>query len=232
MICTGLGNRLTMGLGATYHTKFCLPVTKKGYSGVAIYSKVKPLSVTKGIGISEHDQEGRVLTLEFDEFYLVAVYVPNSGEERLDYRTQEWDVAFRDYILGLKKPFIVTGDLNVARTEIDVHNPKSCAKSPGFKPEERESMEVLMKSENQFGRVMDVYRELYPEDQVNGYTYWSMRFNGKENNRGWRIDYFLVSESLWPKVVDMFVGDETSDGDDGKRVRMSDHAPICLHMRK
>ncbi|MBQ7205065.1 MAG: exodeoxyribonuclease III [Muribaculaceae bacterium] len=172
---------------------------KKGYSGTAIYSRHEPLSVTYGIGIEEHDHEGRVITLEMPDFYLVTCYTPNSqdGLKRLDYR-MTWEDAFRDYLLALdgKKPVIVCGDLNVAHQEIDLKNPKTNRKNAGFTDEEREKMTVLLGS-----GFTDTWRFFNP-DVADVYSWWSYRFKAREKNAGWRIDYFLVSNRLQEKLTD------------------------------
>jgi len=172
---------------------------KKGYSGTAIYSRHEPLSVTYGIGIEEHDHEGRVITLEMPDFYLVTCYTPNSqdGLKRLDYR-MTWEDAFRDYLLALdgKKPVIVCGDLNVAHQEIDLKNPKTNRKNAGFTDEEREKMTVLLAS-----GFTDTWRFFNP-DVADVYSWWSYRFKAREKNAGWRIDYFLVSNRLQEKLSD------------------------------
>ena len=166
---------------------------KKGYSGTAIFSKVKPLSVTYGLGIEEHDHEGRVITLELESYYLITVYTPNSQEElrRLDYR-MKWDDDFRAYLKKLeeKKPVIVCGDLNVAHKEIDLKNPKTNRKNAGFTDEERAKFTTLLES-----GFTDTFRYFYPE-QEGIYSWWSYRFKAREKNAGWRIDYFLTSDSL------------------------------------
>ena len=166
---------------------------KKGYSGTAIFSKVKPLSVTYGLGIEEHDHEGRVITLELESYYLITVYTPNSQEElrRLDYR-MKWDDDFRAYLKKLeeKKPVIVCGDLNVAHKEIDLKNPKTNRKNAGFTGEERAKFATLLES-----GFTDTFRYFYPE-QEGIYSWWSYRFKAREKNAGWRIDYFLTSDSL------------------------------------
>ncbi len=170
---------------------------KKGYSGVAIFSRHTPLSVTKGIGIPGHDNEGRVLTLEFAQFYLVTVYTPNSqdGLRRLDYRG-EWDEAFRAYVMSLDKakPVIICGDLNVAHKEIDLKNPKTNRKNPGFTDAERNAFTRLLDS-----GFIDTFRHFFP-DTADAYTWWSYRFRAREKNAGWRIDYFLISSRLLPEL--------------------------------
>ena len=189
---------------------------KKGYSGTAIVTKEEPISVKRGIGIGEHDTEGRVLTLEFNEFYLVNVYTPNSkqGLERLDYR-MVWEDVFRKYLKDLEKskPVILCGDLNVAHKEIDLKNPKTNRKNAGFTDEEREKMTELLDS-----GFIDTFRYFYP-DTEGIYSWWSYRFNARANNAGWRIDYFLASESLKSKL-------------DGAKIHTtiegSDHCPVEL----
>ncbi len=170
---------------------------KKGYSGTAIFTKHHPLSVTYGLGIEEHDHEGRVITLEYENFYLITVYVPNSQDElqRLDYR-MTWEDAFRNYICELdkKKPVIFCGDLNVAHKEIDLKNPKTNRRSAGFTDEEREKFTVLLQA-----GFTDTFRFFYP-DQEQIYSWWSYRFKSRERNTGWRIDYFVTSERLNDKL--------------------------------
>lgn len=187
---------------------------KKGYSGTAIFTKHKPISVSYGIGIDEHDHEGRVITLEMDNFYLVTVYTPNSqdGLKRLDYR-MTWEEDFRKYLLSLdkNKPVIVCGDLNVAHKEIDLKNPKTNRKNAGFTDEEREKFQILLN--NGF---IDTFRYFYPE-QENIYSWWSYRFKAREKNAGWRIDYFLVSDRLKDKLSDAKIHTE---------IFGSDHCPV------
>ena len=189
---------------------------KKGYSGTAIFTKEKPMSVQNGIGVEEHDHEGRVITLEFEHFYMVTVYTPNSQNElaRLSYR-MTWEEAFLEYLKRLEesKPVIVCGDMNVAHKEIDLKNPKTNRKNAGFTDEEREKFSQLL--ENGF---IDTYRYFYPD--VEGmYSWWSYRFKAREKNAGWRIDYFLVSESLKDKLEDAKIHTE---------VQGSDHCPVEL----
>ena len=171
---------------------------RKGYSGTAVFAKREPVSVRYGLGIEEHDKEGRVITLEYPEFWLVTVYTPNSQAElaRLDYRCQ-WEDVFRDYLGQLKaqKPVIVCGDLNVAHREIDLKNPKTNTKNAGFTPEERQKMTELLDS-----GFVDSFRKLYP-DAEGIYSWWSYRFKAREKNAGWRIDYFLVSEDAGEKIT-------------------------------
>ncbi|MDE5779335.1 MAG: exodeoxyribonuclease III [Lachnospiraceae bacterium] len=193
---------------------------KKGYSGTAVFTKKEPVSVTKGMGIEEHDKEGRVITLEFENFYMVTVYTPNSQNElaRLSYR-MEWEDAFLAYLKGLEesKPVIVCGDMNVAHKEIDLKNPKTNRKNAGFTDEEREKFSVLL--ENGF---VDTYRHFYP-DKEGVYSWWSYRFKAREKNAGWRIDYFLVSESLTDKLTDAGILTD---------VMGSDHCPVELLMEE
>lgn len=189
---------------------------KKGYSGTAVFSKKTPLHVQYGIGIPEHDTEGRVITLEFDTFYFVGVYTPNAqdGLKRLDYR-MAWEDAFRAYILSLdeKKPVILCGDLNVAHQEIDLKNPKTNRKNPGFTDEERGKMTQMLDS-----GMLDSFRYLYP-DVTGAYSWWSYRGRARENNAGWRIDYFLVSQKIKDDVVGARIHPE---------IMGSDHCPVEL----
>ena len=189
---------------------------KKGYSGTAIFTRREPMSVAYGIGIEEHDQEGRVITLEFAEFYLVTVYTPNSQSElaRLDYRMR-WEDAFLSYLKGLeeKKPIVFCGDLNVAHKEIDLKNPKTNRKDAGFTDEERGKFSTLLGQ-----GFIDTYRYFYP-DQEGIYSWWSYRFQARKKNAGWRIDYFCVSESLKEKLVDAKIHTE---------IMGSDHCPVEL----
>lgn len=189
---------------------------RKGYSGTAVFTRVKPLSVSYGIGVQEHDTEGRVITLEMEDFYFVCVYVPNSGDAlvRLGYR-MTWEDAFRKYLLSLdsKKPVIVCGDLNVAHEEIDLKNPKTNRRNAGFTDEEREKMTVLLDS-----GFTDTFRFFYP-DAKDQYSWWSYRMRAREKNVGWRIDYFLVSKSLDGRLKDAKIHQE---------VMGSDHCPVEL----
>lgn len=189
---------------------------KKGYSGTALFTKTEPLSVTYGIGIKEHDQEGRVICAEFAEFYLVTVYTPNSQNElaRLDYR-MEWEDAFLAYLKNLEKnkPVIVCGDLNVAHEEIDLKNPKTNHKNAGFTDEERAKMTTFLQS-----GFIDTFRYFYP-DREEIYSWWSYRFHAREKNAGWRIDYFIASECLKEKLVDAKIDTQ---------VLGSDHCPVEL----
>ena len=190
---------------------------KKGYSGTAIYTRHEPVNVTYGIGIDEHDHEGRVITLEMENFFLVCVYTPNSqdGLKRLDYRMR-WEDALRDYIVSLdkKKPVIYCGDLNVAHEEIDLKNPKSNRTNAGFSDEERGKFTALLSC-----GFADTFRRLYP-DKVE-YSWWSYMFHAREKNAGWRIDYFVVSERVLSKVKDSFIR-----GD----VMGSDHCPVGMEI--
>ena len=191
---------------------------KKGYSGTAIFTKHKPLSVTYGINIDEHDHEGRVITLEMDDFYLVTVYTPNSqdGLRRLEYR-MKWEDDFQAYLhkLDEKKPVIVCGDMNVAHQEIDLKNPKTNHKNAGFTDEEREKMTQLLS--NGF---IDTFRTLYPEQVT--YSWWSYRFRAREKNTGWRIDYFLISERLRDRLEDAKIHTE---------IMGSDHCPVEIILK-
>ena len=198
---------------------------KKGYSGTAIFSKQAPLSVKKGIGIEKHDKEGRVISAEFEDFYLVTVYTPNAQghdenrrPKRLDYRTKEWDVDFLNFILELEKskPVIFCGDLNVAHKEIDLANPSTNRKNAGFTDEERQGFQSILDA-----GYLDIFRELNP-DTTDAYTWWSYRANARVNNVGWRIDYFCVSEKLRDKV------DSTKNLNS---VLGSDHCPITLSLK-
>ncbi|GAA0069328.1 exodeoxyribonuclease III [Clostridium sardiniense] len=187
---------------------------KKGYSGTALFTKEEPINVLYGLDLEEHDNEGRVITAEFNEYYVVTVYTPNSKEKlaRIDYRMQ-WEDAFREFLKNLEKnkPVIVCGDLNVAHNEIDLKNPKSNRKNAGFSDEEREKFNLLLDS-----GFIDTFRYFYPE--IEGiYSWWSYRFNARNNNAGWRIDYFLVSSSLKDKLVDAKIHTE---------ILGSDHCPV------
>lgn len=189
---------------------------KKGYSGTAVFTKMNPVSVTYGLGIPEHDQEGRVITLEFEKFYFVNVYTPNSKEKlaRLDYR-MIWEDAFREYLMELdrRKPVIICGDLNVAHQEIDLKNPSSNRKNAGFSDEERGKFSILLEA-----GFTDAFRKLYPKD-IGRYTWWSYRFNARANNAGWRIDYFLVSDRIADLIREVTIHDQ---------VFGSDHCPVTL----
>ena len=192
---------------------------KKGYSGTAIFSRHEPLSVSYGMGIEEHDHEGRVITLEMPDFYLVNVYTPNSQDElaRLDYRMR-WDDDFRSYLLGLEKskPVAVCGDMNVAHKEIDLKNPATNRRNAGFTDEERKKFSELLDS-----GFTDTFRYFYP-DAEGVYSWWSYRFRSRERNTGWRIDYFLVSEGL----KDRLVGASIHNG-----ILGSDHCPVEMDLR-
>ena len=189
---------------------------KKGYSGTAIFARQEPMSVTYGLGIEEHDHEGRVITLEYSDFYLITVYTPNSQDElkRLDYR-MTWEDAFRKYLNGLaeKKGVIVCGDMNVAHQEIDLKNPKTNRKNAGFTDEERNKMTCLLES-----GFVDSFRYFYP-DRKDIYSWWSYRFQARQKNAGWRIDYFLVSENIKERMKDASIHTE---------VFGSDHCPVEL----
>lgn len=189
---------------------------KKGYSGTAVFTKKAPLKVSYGIGIEEHDKEGRVITLEFEKFYLVNIYTPNSKREleRLDYR-QIWEDEIRKYLLNLNKvkPVIMCGDLNVAHKEIDLKNPKTNRRNAGFTDEERNKMTELLNS-----GFIDTYRYIYP-DKIDSYTWWSYMGKAREKNVGWRIDYFIVSEDIKNKIQEAIIYPE---------VYGSDHCPVGL----
>lgn len=200
-----------------YHQYFNY-AEKKGYSGTAIFTKKEPLSFTRGIGIEEFDTEGRVITLEYDTFYIVTVYTPNAKAElaRIDFR-MEWEDHFRNYLKGLdeKKPVIVCGDLNVAHQEIDLKNPKTNRGAAGFSDEERGKFSELLAS-----GFTDTYRHFYPE-QTGAYTWWSYRFKARANNAGWRIDYFCVSDRFMPKVKDAVIYADAMG---------SDHCPVGIEI--
>ena len=191
---------------------------KKGYSGTAVFTRHQPLNVTRGIGIDEHDHEGRVLTLEMEGFYLVCCYTPNSQDElkRLDYR-MKWEADFQDYLVKLdrEKPVILCGDLNVAHEEIDIKNPKTNRRNAGFTDEERQQLTALLSK-----GFCDTFRKLYPE--LVTYSWWSYRFQARQKNAGWRIDYFVVSERLMPRVEDAKIHTE---------IMGSDHCPVELDLR-
>lgn len=197
-----------------YH-QYINSAEKKGYSGVLVFSKKEPMSVNFGIGIEEHDREGRVITCEYESYYFVTVYTPNSKDQllRLEYRMQ-WEDDFRSYLHNLNKTksVIVCGDLNVAHEEIDLKNPKSNRRNAGFSDEEREKMSTLLES-----GFIDTYRCLYP-DKIE-YSWWSYRFRARENNAGWRIDYFLVSEDIKKYIKDAHIH---------TTVFGSDHCPVSL----
>lgn len=191
---------------------------RKGYSGTAVFSRIPMLSVRLGIGIDLHDHEGRVITCEFEDFYLVCCYTPNSQNElkRLEYRMQ-WEDDFRAYLVALDaiKPVILTGDLNVAHEEIDLKNPKTNRMNPGFSDEERAKMTQLLSS-----GFADTFRTLYP-DRTGAYSWWSYRFHARQNNAGWRIDYFIVSQRLLPRVKNADIWPEITG---------SDHCPVVLEL--
>ena len=192
---------------------------KKGYSGTAIFTKREPLNVKYGMGIDEHDHEGRVITLEFEDFYMVTCYTPNSQNElkRLDYRMR-WEDDFKDYLKELekRKPVIICGDLNVAHKEIDLKNPKTNRMNAGFTDQERDKMTALLDD-----GFIDTFRYFYPDDEGR-YSWWSYRFKAREKNAGWRIDYFLVSKELKDRI---------EDADIHKDVLGSDHCPIQLTIK-
>lgn len=194
--------------------------TKLGYSGTAIISRIKPLSVRYGLGISDHDSEGRLVTLEFDTYYLIGAYVPNSGDglKRLSYRVTEWDPSLSNYVKELEKskPVILTGDLNCAHEEIDIYDPAGNKRSAGFTNEERQSFKENFLSKG----FVDTFREQHPG--VVGYTYWGYRHGGRKNNRGWRLDYFLVSRSIADNVHDSYILPDVTG---------SDHSPIGLVLK-
>ena len=190
---------------------------KKGYSGTAIYTRHTPLNVTRGIGIDEHDHEGRVVTMEMQEFFLVCCYTPNSqdGLRRLDYR-MKWEDNFRNYLMRLDavKPVVLCGDLNVAHEEIDLKNPKTNRKNAGFTDEERQQMTTLLSS-----GFIDTFRTLYPEQVT--YSWWSYRFQARQKNAGWRIDYFIISERLRSRLHDAKIHTD---------ILGSDHCPVELDL--
>ena len=191
---------------------------KKGYSGTAVFSRVEPLNVTYGLGIEEHDHEGRVITLELPEYYLVTVYTPNSQKElaRLDYR-MTWEEAFKEYVLGLdaKKPVIICGDLNVAHKEIDLRNPKTNRKNAGFTDQERQKFTELLAA-----GFTDTFRHVYP-DVTGAYTWWSYLRKARANNAGWRIDYFVISNRLTLNIESATIYNE---------IFGSDHCPVGLEL--
>ncbi|MBR4725722.1 MAG: exodeoxyribonuclease III [Lachnospiraceae bacterium] len=196
-----------------YHS-FWNYAEKKGYSGTAVFSKIKPVNVTYGLGIEEHDHEGRLITVEYDDFYLICVYVPNAQREltRLDYR-MDWEDAFRSYVCSLDavKPVIWCGDLNVAHEEIDLKNPKSNRGNAGFTDQEREKMSIML------GKgFTDTFRYLYP-DRTGAYSWWSYMGNARSKNVGWRIDYFCMSDRLNNRLEDSFICPE---------IMGSDHCPV------
>jgi exodeoxyribonuclease-3 len=200
-----------------YEVYFTNSKIRKGYSGVAVFTRKHPLSVHYGLKNEKYDEEGRVITLEFEDFYYIAAYVPNAGDglKRLDFRLQ-YEKDFVEYVneLNAKKPIIYAGDLNVAHNEIDLKNPKSNVGNPGFTPEERAAFTNLLSN-----GYVDTFRRLYPEEVK--YSWWSYRFKAREKNAGWRIDYFVVSERLMDKVVDSKIHNE---------VYGSDHCPVELEI--
>jgi exodeoxyribonuclease-3 len=198
---------------AGYHA-FWNSAEKKGYSGTLVLSKQEPISVSHGIGIEEHDKEGRVITLEFEKYYFITVYTPNSQRElaRLEYRMR-WEDDFRAFLNGHEKPVVVCGDLNVAHKEIDLKNPKTNTKNAGFTPQERAKMTELLES-----GFVDTFRKLYPE-KTGAYTWWSYMAQARQKNVGWRIDYFLVSEALRENIREATILPD---------VMGSDHCPVGL----
>ncbi|XP_022153969.1 DNA-(apurinic or apyrimidinic site) lyase, chloroplastic isoform X7 [Momordica charantia] len=203
-----------------HHTYWTCSVSKLGYSGTAIISRIQPLSVRYGVGISEHDGEGRLVVAEFDSFFLLSVYVPNSGDglKRLSYRITQWDLSLSKYIKELEKlkPVILSGDLNCAHQEIDIYNPAGNRRSAGFTDEERKSFETNFLEKG----FVDTFRQQHPN--VVGYTYWGYRHGGRKTNRGWRLDYFLVSDSIAEKVHDSYILPDVGG---------SDHCPIGLVLK-
>jgi AP endonuclease-1 len=201
------------------YTTHWLSGDTEGYSGVGIYYKAKPINITDGIGVEKHDKEGRVVTAEFDKFYLVNTYIPNSGRglPRLDYRTKEWDVDFRKYLKSLdeKKPVVLCGDLNVAHHEIDIRNPKGNKKTAGFTIEERESFTTTLRE-----GFFDSFRHLYPHTE-NAFTFWTYMMNARAKNAGWRLDYFVLSDRLKDNLCDSIIR---------SKVTGSDHCPIVLQL--
>ncbi len=200
------------------YSQYWNSAVKKGYSGTAVFTRQAPIGVKNGMDIPEHDNEGRVITCEFEQFYLVTVYTPNAQNElaRLDYR-MTWDDAFRDYVLALdvKKPVIICGDMNVAHKEIDLKNPKTNERNAGFTMEERDKFTALLES-----GFTDTFRHLHP-DLIGAYSWWSYRFKARQNNAGWRIDYFLVSDRLKDRIVTASILPE---------VQGSDHCPVMLEL--
>jgi exodeoxyribonuclease-3 len=204
--------------GLAGYEEFWNHAKKAGYAGTAVFTKVKPVNVTYGVGMPKHDEEGRVMTLEFKEFFVVNVYVPNSKRDlsRLPYRSKEWDVDFLKYLktLDKKKPVVFCGDLNVAHTEIDLANPKTNTKTHGFTPEERAGFDQFVKA-----GFVDTFREF--EKGGGHYTWWSTFANCRARNIGWRIDYFLISKALRPKLKKAFILPE---------VKGSDHCPVVVEI--
>ena len=205
-------------VGFVGYEQFWNSAVKKGYSGTAVFSRIQPLAVSYGMGVAEHDQEGRIITLEYDEFQLVNVYTPNSqrGLARLEYRLQ-WEDDFRAYVgqLDRKKPVVVCGDLNVAHREIDIKNPAANKNNAGFTPQERSKMTELLAS-----GLTDSFRHLYP-DRRDVYSWWSYMGNARERNVGWRIDYFLVSGQIQNRIREAEIRME---------VQGSDHCPVVLEL--
>ncbi len=205
-------------VGFAGYEQFWNSAVKKGYSGTAVFSRIQPLAVSYGMGVAEHDQEGRIITLEYDEFQLVNVYTPNSqrGLARLEYRLQ-WEDDFRAYVgrLDRKKPVVVCGDLNVAHQEIDIKNPAANKNNAGFTPQERSKMTELLES-----GLTDSFRHLYP-DRRDVYSWWSYMGNARERNVGWRIDYFLVSGQIQNRIREAEIRME---------VQGSDHCPVVLEL--
>ena len=205
-------------VGFVGYEQFWNSAVKKGYSGTAVFSRLQPLAVSYGMGVAEHDQEGRIITLEYDEFQLVNVYTPNSqrGLARLEYRLQ-WEDDFRVYVgqLDRKKPVVVCGDLNVAHQEIDIKNPAANKNNAGFTPQERGKMTELLES-----GLIDSFRHLYP-DRRDVYSWWSYMGNARERNVGWRIDYFLVSRQMQNRIREAEIRME---------VQGSDHCPVMLEI--
>lgn len=201
------------------YKQFWNSAEKKGYSGTAIFTRVEPIDVTYGIGIEEHDHEGRVITMEFEDYYLVTVYTPNSQKElaRLAYR-MTWEEAFKDYVCGLdkEKPVIICGDLNVAHKEIDLKNPKTNHKNAGFTDDERHKFAELLQA-----GFTDTFRKVYP-DVTGAYTWWSYLRKARANNAGWRIDYFLISNRLDDKIESATIYNE---------IFGSDHCPVGLELK-
>lgn len=208
--------QVDLNLGGYY--QYWNYAVKKGYSGTAVFTKEKPIDVKYGMGIDKHDAEGRMITLEYDKFFLLTVYTPNSQRElaRLDYR-MEWEEDFLNYIKKLEeeKPVIICGDLNVAHNEIDLKNPKSNRKNAGFSDEERNKFSILLNN-----GLIDTFRYFYP-DKEGAYTWWSYMFKARQNNAGWRIDYFCVSNMLEDNLKDALIYNE---------VLGSDHCPVALEL--
>ncbi len=206
-----------------YYSYWSLCSTKKGYSGTVIFTKIKPLNIIYGLKIDdiEYDNEGRVITCEYTNYYLIHVYTPNSGQnlERLTFRTEIWDIKFKEYIQKLQehKNIILCGDLNVAHTEIDLKNPKSNERTAGYTIEERNNFNLLLNDTN----LIDAFRFKQPTEIK--YSYWSYKFNARQNNTGWRIDYFLLSNTLKTKII---------SNDILTNILGSDHAPIILQIKK